>query len=301
MKHRIRMFFVTLSCLLPSSYIFATDSIFPFKVATWNIEWLSSHPDPTIPKSIRTNDDYELLKRYFKIIAPDVLAFQEVNDKQAISRIVGSGYHIVLSERANDANKNHQFPDLNQYTGFAIKHRLSYQNAPDVQLISKRNSKLRFGSHIILGPDSAEPIHLLSVHLKAGCSGAYRESYACFQLEQQAQTLNDWIKQREQKNQHYVIAGDFNHNLAYSTDWMWEIIKDQRDLTLATRKTKANCKVRSSKNANKTHQFRSVIDHIIISNSLSTSKVKQSIYSARDVLDHRLSDHCPVTANINAN
>ncbi|MGR5118915.1 endonuclease/exonuclease/phosphatase family protein [Vibrio astriarenae] len=298
MKHWISPLFVILIGWLPSPHILATDSIFPLKVVTWNIEWLSSEHDKAIPESIRTNDDYTILKRYFKILSPDVLAFQEVNDIDAIRRVVGSSYHIVLSDRAKEKYQHHQFPDINQYTGFAIKHRLAYDNYEDFPLVSKRNSKLRFASYIVLAPDSSQPVHMLSVHLKAGCSGAQRENYACHQLEQQAQALGEWIAEREAQNQAYVIAGDFNHKLDYPTDWVWESIRVHGDMHLATKNTPTDCKVRSNKSSYKTHQFRSLIDHIIVSNDLSSSKVRQSVYSVRDVLDHRLSDHCPITATL---
>lgn len=298
MKHWIFPLLVTFGIMLPSPHILAADSIFPFKVVTWNIEWLTSHHDRSIPQSIRTNDDFEILKRYFKIMSPDVLAFQEVNDLDAIRRVVGSGYHIVLSDRAKKENKRHQFPDINQYTGFAIKHRLAYHNIADFPLVQKKSSKLRFASYVVLGPNTEQPVHLLSIHLKAGCSGAYHDNYACFQLLQQAEVLAEWIEEREEQGDNYIIAGDFNHNLAYPTDWMWEVMRIEGNMHLATKNTSADCKVRSNRNANKTHQFRSLIDHIIVSNALSTTNVRQQIYSVRDVIDHRLSDHCPVIANV---
>ncbi|MGL6312446.1 endonuclease/exonuclease/phosphatase family protein [Vibrio sp. WXL103] len=284
--------------LLTSAQTYATDGYFPLKIVSWNIEWLSSEQDHSVPQARRTSDDFAALRRYFEIMSPDVLAFQEINDLKAIQKIVGSNYAIVLSDRANAGNRNHQFKDLNQYTGFAIKKRLAFENVTDVRLSNRRNSKLRFGAYIVLAPDSEQPLHLLSVHLKAGCSGAFRDNSNCQQLKQQGQVLADWIAEREKAGQHYVIAGDFNHNLAYPNDWLWQTLTQSGQLELATAKTSAKCKVRSNRDPNRLHQFRSLIDHIIVSAPLSASKVRQNIYSSRDVLDYHLSDHCPVIANI---
>ncbi len=55
---------------------------------------------------------------------------------------------------------------------------------------------------------------------------------------------------------------------------------------LATRETRADCKVRSNRNNHRTHQFRSVIDHIVDSNSLNASPAKQKVFETQDVLDY---------------
>jgi exonuclease III len=79
---------------------------------------------------------------------------------------------------------------------------------------------------------------------------------------------------------------------------MWKDITQNTDAQLATRKTRADCKVRSNRNNHRTHQFRSVIDHIVVSKSLDASPAKQKGFETQDVLDYKLSDHCPVSTTI---
>jgi exonuclease III len=79
---------------------------------------------------------------------------------------------------------------------------------------------------------------------------------------------------------------------------MWKELTQYTDAQLATRKTRADCKVRSNRNNHRTHQFRSIIDHIVLSKSLNADPAKQQVFKTQDVLDYKLSDHCPVTTTI---
>ncbi|MGR5236037.1 endonuclease/exonuclease/phosphatase family protein [Vibrio alfacsensis] len=285
----MRSLFVTV-ILLFSSFSFAQD---PINLTSWNVEWLSIHDG----KVSRTPQDFIKLSKYVDKTDADILAFQEVDSKAAIQKAVGSDYTIYLSDRAQRSNRHLQFNDTNQYTGFAVRKGLNVSDKPDFS-ITQGNSKLRFASYIVLNPNQTNETHLLSVHLKAGCSGAYRNNRDCKIVKQQGQALSKWMKAREAKNQRYVVLGDFNHNLAYRGDWLWEVISKNNDAELVTKNTKAECKVRSNRNPNKTHQFRSVIDHIIVSGQLEATAGVQTVFNTQDVLDFKLSDHCPVSTTV---
>ena len=95
-----------------------------------------------------------------------------------------------------------------------------------------------------------------------------------------------------------MVLGDFNHNLGYQGDWLWDVLSDNTNARLVTQNTKAECKVRSNRNPKKTHQFRSVIDHIIVSGDLKASSGVQTVFKTQDVLDYKLSDHCPVSTTL---
>ncbi|OAJ95853.1 endonuclease/exonuclease/phosphatase family protein [Vibrio bivalvicida] len=285
--------FVSLLCLL-SFYSSANDSVY----ATWNIEWLSNTPSEKFSSSQRNEDDYFALSRHFASIAPQVLAFQEVNDPIALKRVIGSDYQLFFSQRSLPTNKKHQFDEINQYTGFAVKKGINVFNREDIHLDSSSNSKLRFATYIVLNPNSSNPIHALSVHLKARCSGAYRNSRDCKTLKQQGKTLNHWIKERESSGESYVILGDFNHNLSYQGDWLWKEMTQGTSAHLASKQTKAECKVKSRNNPKRTHQFRSLIDHIVVSEALATTKPEQIVFPVPDVLEYTLSDHCPLSMQI---
>ncbi|CAH7000404.1 Metal-dependent hydrolase [Vibrio chagasii] len=269
----------------------------PLTISSWNIEWLSTNEAVNKFSDKRDQADFDKLEEYFQSLNADVVAFQEVDDINAIQRVAGDQYKILMSDRALPKNSNRQFKEVNQYTGFAVRKEVSLTDYADFPLESSSNSKLRFASYIVIETET-KPIHMLSVHLKAGCSGAYKSNRDCSRLKEQAQQLNKWIKQRERNNEDYAILGDFNHNLAYSRDWMWKELTQYTDAQLATRKTRADCKVRSNRNNHRTHQFRSVIDHIVVSGSLNAAPAKQQVFETQDVLDYKLSDHCPVSTTI---
>ncbi|PTO84711.1 endonuclease/exonuclease/phosphatase family protein [Vibrio splendidus] len=283
---------IMLACLL-SSQAFAE----PLTISSWNIEWLSTNEAVNKFSSQRDQADFDKLEEYFQSLNADVVAFQEVDDVNAIERIAGDQYKILMSDRALPKNSNRQFKEVNQYTGFAVRKGITLTDYADFPLETSANSKLRFASYMVVETDS-NPIHMLSVHLKAGCSGAYKSNRDCSRLKDQAQQLNKWIQQRERKGEDYAILGDFNHNLSYSRDWMWKDMAQNTDAQLATRKTRADCKVRSNRNNHRTHQFRSVIDHIVVSKSLDASPAKQKVFETQDVLDYKLSDHCPVSTTL---
>ncbi len=287
---------VSLCTLFPS----ITKAEYPSVFSTWNIEWLSTQPNSRFPESQRTSRDFNALRNHFDQINPDVLAFQEVNDLKAIRKIVGNDYSIYLSDRSLPSNARKQFELINQYTGFAVKSGIKYERKEDVDLGNGASSRLRFATYITLEANSKE-IHLLSIHLKAGCSGAYKNNKDCRTLKAQGKKLNNWIKARESKGEEYLLLGDFNHNLAYRNDWFWSVMTQGTSAQLATQDTRATCKVRSKKNPTRTHQFRSLIDHIVVSDNVNTTKVNQVNYPTQDVLDYQLSDHCPIKANISFN
>ncbi|MFM2586898.1 endonuclease/exonuclease/phosphatase family protein [Vibrio sp. TBV020] len=266
--------------------------------SAWNLEWLSSTPSTKFKPSQREEPDYQSLSRHFESMNSDVVAFQEVNDVSALQRVIGNEYQIFFSHRAKPKNQHHQFSDINQYTGFAVKNGVSVIDKPDIRLDTSRNSKLRYASYIVVDSDSEQPIHTLSVHLKARCSGAYKSNKSCRTLKAQGEMLNDWIQKRETNGDAYIILGDFNHNLNYKGDWLWADISENSNAILATKKTEAKCKVKSRNNPDKTHQFRSLIDHIIVSSNLSFSSPWQDLYKIDDVLNNQMSDHCPVSTVI---
>jgi endonuclease/exonuclease/phosphatase family metal-dependent hydrolase len=164
--------------------------------------------------------------------------------------------------------------------------------------------KLRFASYLVLHLSSGRSIHLLSVHLKAGCRGRFKRNRSCTLLREQGLKLHGWIKDRQERQESFMILGDFNHNLAYPRDWLWQALAGEADsatsenVILATRNTEAECKVRSRHNPKRTYRYRNLIDHIVVSRDLAYSQPKQYIYPTEQVVNYRLSDHCPVNIQI---
>ncbi|WP_207621648.1 endonuclease/exonuclease/phosphatase family protein [Vibrio ziniensis] len=271
-------------------------------ISTWNMEWLTVNPNHHVYEGKRNDQDFSVLSSYFAKLNADVIAFQEVDSIEAFKRVSSPEYSIVLSDRNLPQYRNHQFSDINQYTGFAIRKGVPFADPKDVDLYGKGNHKLRFASYVVLYPDSAAPVHTLSVHLKAGCTGKfYSQKETCQTLLNQGQNLNFWIKEREKLGQEYVITGDFNHNLSFKQDWLWTTLTQglKQAPNLATKNTQAECKVRKRNEGKQLHQFRSVIDHMIVSPKLNASNAKQVVYKDQDALNYHLSDHCPIVSSFN--
>ncbi len=283
-------FLIAATLLVFCSASFAQNSI---NLTSWNIEWLSVQGGNVS----RSENDFEKLRDYLVKTQADVLAFQEVESTAAIQKVLGNKYKIYLSDRADSSNRHRQFDNSNQYTGFAVRKDITVLDEPDFS-ITQGNSKLRFASYIVLRPKQGSDIHLLSVHLKAGCSGSYRNNRDCQIVKQQGPALSKWRREREANRQQYAVLGDFNHNLGFQGDWLWESISGKTSAELMTQHTTAECKVRSNRDPNKTHQFRSLIDHIIVSGKLKASPAVQTTFKSQDVLDYKLSDHCPVSTTL---
>ncbi|EGU47767.1 metal-dependent hydrolase [Vibrio ichthyoenteri ATCC 700023] len=270
------------------------------KISTWNMEWLDLQGNKRFKSSLRTNADFDKISDYFVQIDTPILAFQEVTSESAIRRVVGDSYNIYLSARSTGQYRHLQFNDINQYTGFAIKKGIRVTDPDDFSLLrSNRQTKLRFASYIIVNDWWDEPIHLLSIHLKARCSGQFHPNKSCQTLKEQGLALNRWILERQQQKQAYIISGDFNHNLAYPNDWLWNDITQQSQAHLSTRHVNADCLVRSRNKAKRTHQFRSLIDHFVTSPHFIVNEAKQHLFEPSDVVEFKLSDHCPLSIILN--
>jgi endonuclease/exonuclease/phosphatase family metal-dependent hydrolase len=284
--------FVLIAATLQTSIISnaAAESL---KVVSWNLEWLSSTPSTHIEESQRSQADLNAYQQIVQKLRPNVIAFQEVNDIQVLQNILGDKYNIALSDRSTPRYQSLQHSDINQYTGVAIDRSLAHSDPED--LVLSPNRKLRFATYVVLEPKASPPIHLLSVHLKAGCITNFRaKEDSCKTLEQQSERLNRWIGQRIASQQSYLIVGDFNHDLTHPKDWMWQRIIANKSPApvLLSRNLKSHCIA-----SGKTKPYRYVVDHIIASPDLSADNLVQVLYSDQDQ-QYRLSDHCPLTATL---
>ncbi|MFC1235481.1 endonuclease/exonuclease/phosphatase family protein [Vibrio sp. F74] len=294
-------------CTLSTETVFADSML----ITSWNFEWLSNREEVSTMSKNRTSKDIKMLASHFHQLSPSVLFFQEVDSNEAILNIVGYKYRIYLSDRIQKPFRKHQFDDINQYTGIAVKHGINVQDQHDITFDKAANNKLRFATYVIIddidykegNPETdkiAPRIHLLSVHLKAGCNGRYRKSQSCSTLKQQADKLNYWLRERVRNKESFIMAGDFNHALAFPNDWFYQDLTKtiQNHVILASRKTEAHCVVRSKRNPNRTHKYNSIIDHILISSDLATTQAKQNVYTKQQVLSYQLSDHCPISVSL---
>ncbi|GAM60133.1 metal-dependent hydrolase [Vibrio ishigakensis] len=136
------------------------------QVSSWNIAWLSETGYPQFSESIRNKDDWQRLSYYSDKLNSDVLAFQEVNSIEAISKVVGDNFNIYLSQRSGWRYRDNQFDDINQYTGFAVNKSLEVKEHKDLNLNTERNGKLRFATYIEVKRPNAAAIHAYQCTLK---------------------------------------------------------------------------------------------------------------------------------------
>ncbi|MBM7035714.1 endonuclease/exonuclease/phosphatase family protein [Vibrio sp. 188UL20-2] len=269
------------------------------RVGSWNLEWLTSHGVDKFPQSQRQAADFNRLSDYATALDAPIIALQEVNDIQAAMQVFGSDYQIVLSSRSQAKHSALQFSGINQYTGFALHHSVQLvANPPDLTLASTPSQKLRFGNYIIVRHNQ-QNVHLLSVHLKAGCQKARTNSRSCTILAEQADQLNLWVQQRIQQNQAFILAGDFNHQLSYPNDWLMQrIIADtSQTISLDSRQSEATCAVKSNRDPNQTHRYSYLIDHMLSHKLKKHSSTQQQDYALQDVINYQLSDHCPIVTD----
>ncbi|MGO1296343.1 MAG: endonuclease/exonuclease/phosphatase family protein [Vibrio sp.] len=295
--NRIVGCFIALMAVLTHA---STASAQPITVMTWNMEWLTLGPSRFGPA--RTHKDYAAMNAELQRTAPDIIAFQEVDSPQALERVIGNDYRIYFSDRRQSRyKKTRQFDDVNQYTGIAIRRSLATSDPTDVDLLpTHAHSKLRFATYVILQLPQ-ENIHMLSVHLKAGCKTAYHaQRRRCRVLKQQGQALNHWIQQRIKHKQAYIILGDINHQLAYPGDWLWADLAAHTapHPVLSTRYTTARCIARSASRPTRTVTFHHLIDHIIHSRNVVMRSAEQQHFARQDVLKYHLSDHCPIVTRL---
>lgn len=282
-------------------------------VMSWNLEWFGTS------RVTRTNADYAYFTDVIRRVSPDIIAFQEADSKEAVLRILPKDqYSLYLSDRHGKASES--FRDGNQYTGFAIRQSLPVSDPQDLASLNirtapkpgerARKGRLRYGTYVIVHPQSGTSIHLLSVHLKSGCytSKINRQSASCRVLSYQADVLKNWIGQRLAAKESFLISGDFNHRMADSGDWLYRSLSDtssdRHSVHLLTEEVNASCYVRLNRSKRKAEyrRYTALIDHFVaspdIASALRQGNIYQYQFSRKDVRNLTLSDHCPLVLKI---
>jgi endonuclease/exonuclease/phosphatase family metal-dependent hydrolase len=299
------------------------DSTSTLKIATWNLEWLISPPafhnlkagcapegTPVrgdvrrLPCDVaarleRSSRDFAILARYARVLDADVIALQEVDGADA-ARLVFNDYAFCFTARKHVQN-----------TGFAVRKGVPFRCGPDVTALSLGDS-LRRGAELTLFPGERRELHLLSVHLKSGCSTKPLSApdRACNELARQGPLLEGWIDAQARAGHRFAVLGDFNRDLladqkrgagAKRHDSLWHEIDDanppEADLhNAAEGEPFRNCAPGQA--------YRGYIDNIVTSRSVTAQVLPKSFsrvtYSAADARHAKLSDHCPAAIRLRA-
>jgi endonuclease/exonuclease/phosphatase family metal-dependent hydrolase len=262
------------------------------KLAAWNIEHLAE-ADGTGCRP-RAESDYAAMRAYVADLKADVIAFQEVESRAAAERVFDPAlYTVVIEDRVGTnqrgACRGRDGLTINaQRTGFAIRKTIPFERQPDFTAIQVGDPDLRSGVDLIVRPQGGEPIRVLSVHLKSGCSSGDRNE-ACPVLFQQVPVMERWIDERAAEGVRFAVMGDFNRRLAMPNDAVWAEWDDasppSADLALASGDQSARCNPR----------YSDFIDFIVLDRR-ATADLQG--FEEKTFSGEGLSDHCAVSARL---
>jgi endonuclease/exonuclease/phosphatase family metal-dependent hydrolase len=262
------------------------------KLAAWNMEHLAEANGSGCRP--RTDADYAEMRTYVDGLGADVIAFQEVESKVAAERVFDPAiYTVVIEDRVGTDRggycRGSEGLTINaQRTGFAVRKGISFDRRPDFTAVQVGNPDLRSGVDLIVRPRAGEPIRVLSVHLKSGCSSGDRND-ACPVLFEQVPVIERWIDDRSAEGVRFAVLGDFNRRLGMANDAVWAQWDDasppNADLALASGDQSAQCNPR----------YRDFIDFIVLDRR-AASDLRG--FEEKTFVGEGLSDHCAVSANL---
>ncbi|MBI3561948.1 MAG: endonuclease/exonuclease/phosphatase family protein [Gammaproteobacteria bacterium] len=222
-------------------------SAFTLSIASWNLQWLADGPrlqqshywqrcaaqgwtplklHPDLPgcdayrhAQIHTAPAYEQKKLHpiqhalasLAADRVDILAVQEVQNPQALARVLPEGYQVACFTTRTDA----------QNLGYAVRNELLTQiRCREVVALSLEQQPgtqhlLRRGLELTL-QHAGTTVNLLNVHLKSSCpKGPLTNSKnpACAVLQQQIPVLEQWIEEHARAKHPFMILGDWNRDL----------------------------------------------------------------------------------------
>jgi endonuclease/exonuclease/phosphatase family metal-dependent hydrolase len=254
------------------------------KLATWNLEWLTTS-DRDLPPDVHPKrpQDIDLLRRYATELDANVIAVQEVD-----------GHAVAASVFPPDKYSIHLSHDhVVQRVGIVVRRGLHYDVNPDLTgLDVDPGRRLRSGVDITL--QLQPPLRVLAVHLKTGCpdarlSNATRGS--CAALRAQLSPLLDWIAARHAEGMAFAILGDFNRHMD-GRDQLWSALRQAAPLARATEGRGSPC-----------WGGEAFIDHIMLGGAardwLQPDTLRVLTYRETGAeWKQRLSDHCPVSVRL---
>jgi endonuclease/exonuclease/phosphatase family metal-dependent hydrolase len=258
------------------------------KIATWNLNWLTSREagDPLLPPDIKARQeaDFEKLRQYALELNADVVAVQEVDSRETIARVFPADRYSIRLARDR----------LMQRVGLVIRRGLHYDTHPDVTTIAGDPSlRLRSGVDVTLNLASG-PLRLLAIHLKQGCQNrSLRKTRdrSCITLLEQVAPLRDWIAERQEEATAFLVLGDFNRQM------------DGRDPFIAALRKAAPLLRVTEGRSSPCWGREAFIDHILAGGSAREWVQKDSlrVLTYRETgreWRSRLSDHCPVSVRL---
>jgi endonuclease/exonuclease/phosphatase family metal-dependent hydrolase len=261
------------------------------KIATWNMEWLTTRPagDPALPRDVVPRDpaDWPRLQAYAAQLDADVVAFEEVDGPEAAQRVFPPGQYVL-----------HLTADqVVQRVGLAIRRGIGFTANPDDTALDVYGPSVRFplrsGADVTLHLAGGHELRVLAVHLKSGCWDRPLDSAfpACRTLSAQIPVLRDWIAARRADGIPFIVLGDFNR-VMNGGDPLLAALRQGAPLTRATDGFADPCWGGSD-----------FIDHILLGGAaaawLAPDSLRVLVYREKDDSARaHISDHCPVSIRL---
>ncbi|QCE33626.1 endonuclease/exonuclease/phosphatase family protein [Acetobacteraceae bacterium] len=264
------------------------------KITTWNLNWLipqeniKKYPLPeNIPK--RTPQDWGKLKYYAQKLSSDILLLEEVDGLAAASKIFPtSDYELYETE---DNIPQREVLAIRKKRGISVQQNSDLKNLADNP---DSPHPLRSGLDATLTFKNQKKIHLLGVHLKAGCweRTEKEKQHSCPLLYKQFKDLKNWISSREKEGENFILLGDFNRRLSTS-DFIFKTLNkgNLSPLILTSAGLASPCE-----------GGEYFIDHFILNKNDQIFPINNSLtvqtFDPKDV-HYTLSDHCAVSLKLN--
>ena len=268
-----RLAFPLLLILLLTSPLHSSD----YKISTWNLNFFydESGDENKFPKKRykRTENDFLRLKSTFKKISPDIASFQEVENLNAVYKIVPQDLYDCTITQNNSSNqeiaacwnKEIPRPKISHYRSLQINNKLRPALVTDFEL----NGKLT---------------RIVHIHLKAGNPQGNKGRSVNIR-KKQFFALGAILKDFNS----FILLGDYNYDLKKDPVAIKGFLPD---FTIAGRDTSPRC-----------WQYKKFfIDYIISSRDIQFGRFQQHRYPEDDGRfdgkpygEKGLSDHCPVS------
>ncbi len=267
-------------------------------VAAWNIAWFGDGVDDEMlvgnedgARFLRTEADHERLRGLVDDLVDrgvEVLALQEIENEEAARRLLPASEWNIFVSRRDTA------PRWSQRTVTAIRRSSGWrvERHPDVDGWSP-DGRSRHGVDLTLSRDG-QHLRLLNIHFQSSCHDDPLDSpgFACGRLALQFMVLGEWIEERLEEKVPVVVAGDWNRQLSRRSDQTLALLPGD-PLLLPPTGSSPDCW---------DGRFRYYIDHFLAFDAdggpAEERGFEEVLYDAPRELRDKLSDHCPLIAEL---
>lgn len=279
------------------------------RVATWNIAnfWHvdGEHLRPRRDGStglVRDAEDYAAIRDVAATLDADIIGLQEMGSPDGVRTLFPeSDWEMVFSRRLADdllENPDKLSSDENRdiYTALVIRRDVATVLGTERIELDIRDSNgfpVREGTAALIDIDGFQ-FWAASIHLKSGCftDNDLSEREACQMLARQIPILEDWIDRKSSQGQAVVLLGDFNRQLDRGIDQVRADLDDDDPVELFKLPHRQELVCEAFRPGPQVS-----IDYVIF-NELLWENVRVPETPKFDFSDPKISDHCPVFADI---